>query len=219
MVAEMQGRDLLRRKVALIILVALPLAFYLAMRGNDEFAPVAGGIGMAWSVAGAALFSVLSARRVDPRLVLSGFHPWILLLGRMLLLDALAAALVIVACALIVTTSRLVDPGFLVLGVALASLVGVPLGLAVATVMPRELEGMLVIIGVVGITMSLPTESSLAPFLPLYGPLKLLEAASGSDLNLFAALAHGLAYSTGLVILAVLVWTRRVRIRRVIQTP
>ena len=93
------------------------------------------------------------------------------------------------------------------------------MGLAVGTVMPRELEGMLVIIGVVGITMSLPTESSLAPFLPLYGPIKLLEAASGSDLNLFAALAHGLTYSTGLLILAVLVWTRRVRIRREIQTP
>ena len=83
-VAEMQGRDLVRRRLALVILVALPLAFYLSMIGNptDPFALVAGGIGMSWSVASAALFAVLAARRVDPRLVLAGYRPRDLLLGR-----------------------------------------------------------------------------------------------------------------------------------------
>ena len=42
-----------------------------------------------------------------------------------------------------------------------------------AALLPRELEGTLAIIGVVGIEMSLPTSAALAPFLPLYGPVRL----------------------------------------------
>lgn len=44
-VAEMQGRDLLRRRLALLILVALPLTFYLA-NAADPYAPVLAGVGM-----------------------------------------------------------------------------------------------------------------------------------------------------------------------------
>lgn len=198
------------------ILVALPLAFYLSMLGDPDtlFALVAGAIGMSWSVAGAALFAVLAARRVDPRLVLAGFHPGELLLGRLLLLQGLALALVAAFSALIVAVSRPANPGMLVLGVALAAMVDVPLGLAVAALLPRELEGTLAIIGVVGIEMSLPTGAMLAPFLPLYGPIRLLEVASGMDASVGTALLHGLGSALLLFAVAVLLWTRRVRVQR-----
>ena len=41
-----QGRDLLRRRLAMAILVALPLAFYLSMLGDPDtlFALVAGAV-------------------------------------------------------------------------------------------------------------------------------------------------------------------------------
>jgi hypothetical protein len=107
-VTEMQAHDLRRRRVAVGLLVALPLAFYFSLLGQpeDPFVFVAGGIGMAWSVAGAALFSMLAARRIDPRLVLSGYRPHELLLGRLLLLEAFALALLFAFTALIRTNER-----------------------------------------------------------------------------------------------------------------
>ncbi len=109
--------------------------------------------------------------------------------------------------------------GALVLGVALAALIGVPLGLAVATLLPRELEGTLAIIGVVGIEMSLPAGAAPAPFLPLYGPVRLLTIASGDDGAIAPALLHGLAYGIGLFAAAVLLWTRRVRLQHPPGSP
>ena len=70
--AEMHGRDLTRRHVALGLLVALPLAFYLAAGRSGDSAISAGGIGMAFAVSGATLFSILSSLEVDQRLVLGG---------------------------------------------------------------------------------------------------------------------------------------------------
>ena len=85
--AEMQGRQLLRRRLALAILVALPVALYLAMLSQSkENAIEFGALGMSWSVACAALFAVLAAREAEPRLVLIGFRPVELMLGRFLLL-------------------------------------------------------------------------------------------------------------------------------------
>ena len=66
--AEMHGRDLTMRHAALALLVALPLSFYLASIGNYHHAIVAGGVGMAFAISGATLFSVLSSGEVDQRL-------------------------------------------------------------------------------------------------------------------------------------------------------
>ena len=130
------------------------------------------------------------------------------------MLEGQAVVLVAAFSVLMVAISRPADAGALVLGVALAALIAVPLGLAVAALLPRELEGTLVVIGVVGIEMSLPTSAALAPFLPLYGPLDLLAIASGSDGALAPPLAHGLGVGAGLFLLAVVLWTRRVRLQR-----
>ena len=92
-VAELQGRQLLRRRLALAILVALPVALYLAMLSQSkENAIEFGALGMSWSVACAALFAVLAAREAEPRLVLIGFRPAELMLGRFLLLLGLPSS-------------------------------------------------------------------------------------------------------------------------------
>ncbi len=212
-VAEMQGRDLQRRRLALLILVALPLTFYLA-NAADPYSPVLAGVGMSWAVAGAALFAVLAARSVDPRLVQAGFRPGELLLGRLLLLAGVGIILAGLCAAIVTVISTPDRPAILLPGVVLAALIGVPLGLAVAALLPRELEGMLTIIGVVGIELSLPAGAALAPFLPLYGPIKILALASGDEGSPAPWLLHGVGYAGVLFALAVLVWTRRVRLRR-----
>ena len=165
-------------------------------------------------MAGAALFSVLASRGSDPRLVLAGFRPAELLLGRLLLLLALGLAILVGFAALIAAVTRPDDLGLLVLGLGLAALVGVPLGLAVAALLPRELEGTMTIIGVVGINMSLAPGSTLATFLPFNGAAELLYASAGLDYAALPAVVHGVAYALALLALAVAAWTRRVRVRR-----
>lgn len=213
-VAEAQARDLTRRRAAMALLILLPLAFYLSTPSEDEFALVAGGTGMAWAVAGGALFLALASRRIDSRLVLAGYRPLEVLAGRLLLLEALALALVVLFSALMVGMSAPPEPGALVLAVGLSGLVAVPLGLAVAAVFPRELEGALTLIAVVGIEMGLPVDSGLAPFLPLWGPLRLVEVARGAAEGVTLPTLHALASTTALLAISATLWWRRVRVTR-----
>ncbi len=54
--AEMTGRELARRGLALGLLTALPLAFYVASTHSGGNAVITGGIAMAFSIAGASIF-------------------------------------------------------------------------------------------------------------------------------------------------------------------
>jgi hypothetical protein len=106
------------------------------------------------------------------------------------------------------------EPGALVLAVALSGPVAVPLGLAVASVFPRELEGALTLIAVVGIEMGLPVDSGPAPFLPLWGPLKLVVVARGADEGLTLPVLHALTSAVALLAISATLWMRRVRVTR-----
>src|SRR5581483_7248716 len=212
-IAEMQGRDLLRRRGALAMLAAMPIAFYFALLGKGVAAITTGGVGMAFSVSGAALFSMLAARRIEPRLVLAGYRPLGLLLGRLLLLETLGIAIVAVTSGLIWLVSEPPRPDLVFAGIALTVWVAVPLGLAIATVIARELEGVLAAIAVVGVQLSLPLDSTAAPFLPLYGPLRVLSRVGGAPGGLVGGLAGGLAYGFVLCVVSVVSWRLRLRTR------
>lgn len=214
-VALMQFRDLRRRPVALALLMALPLAFYFSEEAaDDEFVSplAAGGTGVAWAVAAAALFVVIGSRRADPRLVLSGFRPGELMLGRLLMLEVVGLALAAAFGVVIWSVSQPPDPGALMLGVLAAALVAVTIGLTVAAVLPRELEGTLVLIGVVGIQLSLPSTIVVSQFLPLWGPTQLMAIANGTDSSMVWPLLHAALYAVALLVVAVLAWERRVKI-------
>lgn len=213
-VTEAQLRDLLRRRMTLAILVLLPLAFYLSVGTETDFALVAGATGMGWSIAGAALFLALASRRTDQRLVLVGYRAVELVLGRLLLLDGLALALVVAFAALMVAVSHPPRPDALALALALTGLVAVPIGMAIASFFERELEASLILIGIIGIEMSLPAGSVLAPALPLYGPLELTHVALGDSTGVGLPVAHALASTLALLVLAVLLWRRRTRVIR-----
>jgi hypothetical protein len=214
-IAEMQGRDLLRRRGALLMLAAMPLAFYFALLGKGGYAITTGGVGMAFSVSGAALFSMLAAKRIEPRLVLAGYRPLDLLLGRLLLLETLGLVIVLLTTALMTLVSQPPHPEFVLAGIALTVWVAVPLGLAIATLIARELEGVLAAIAVVGVQLSLPIDSPAAPFLPLYGPLQILAHGGGIHASLLAGAGSGLGYGVALLGVATLAWRFRLRIRPV----
>lgn len=212
--AEMHGRDLLRRHAALGLLVALPLSFYLASAGDDKRAPITGGIGMAFAISGAALFSIMSARAVDQRLVLAGYRPVELLLGRVAFLGPLGLAIASLFAVLMARFSHPARIWVVALGLAAVALQAVPFGLAVGAGVPRELEGTLVVIGTIGIQLASSSRTTLAKLLPFYGPRRLIEAGLDPNGALFWPLVQTAMYGLALLVLARVLISRKVFVRK-----
>jgi hypothetical protein len=199
--AEMTGRELARRPVALGLLTLLPLAFYAASAHHSDHAAEIGGVAMAFSIAGASIFSGLTARPVDQRLVLAGYRPHQLLFGRFVLLELFGLAVAAVFSAVMVIGTGPAEPWALVAGVVLVAVTSVPFGLAVGALAANELEGVLVLIGVVGIQLTLDSTQTIAKLLPFWGPQRLIEHSTDPTVSAAAAIPVGLAY--GLALLAV----------------
>jgi hypothetical protein len=216
--AEMHGRDLTMRHTALGLLVALPLSFYLASMGSGAESIIAGGVGMAFSISGATLFSVLSSSDVDQRLVLGGYRPHELLLGRLLFLGPMGLATGTGFALLMSVVSHPTRPGLTFLGVAAVALESIPFGLAVGAAVPRELEGTLVLIGVVGMQLAVEPSSAVARFLPFYGPRQLIAASLATNGRIAGPLVLTFAYGIGLLILARIFVARRVAVTRHART-
>jgi hypothetical protein len=210
--AEMHGRDLTRRHVALGLLIALPLSFYLASGRSGFEALTAGGVGMAFAVSGATMFSVLSSIDVDQRLVLGGYRPIELLLGRLLFLGPLGLAIAAGFSALMIVLSDPERPWLVAASVALVALQSVPFGLAVGAIVPRELEGTLVLIGVVGMQLAVGLSSPVSKVLPFYGPRQLLAAGAGSSGSLMWPLVETILYGLALLLVARVFIARRVAV-------
>jgi len=217
-IATAQGRDLLRRRLALVMLASLPALFYLSVasqhisKGQNPWNLNIAVIGVAWAVGGGAFFLALSARRVDKRLRLAGYRPSELVLGRLLFLQAFAF-IIAAGYSLLFTASSSAATGPLILAVAITALIGVPLGLALAALLPRELEGTLALIAVIGVQTSLPPNLAIAPALPFYGPIKLIQTSWTSHGAILPYLLHGLLAAALLLALAMVLWSRGSAVR------
>jgi hypothetical protein len=215
--AEMFGRDLARRWLALVLLVALPVVFYLTSRASEGgHAFTAGGLGLSWAIAGASLFAALGARSVDQRLVFDGYHPVELLSARLLLLDSLGVLLSALFAGLLLVDSGAPDVASLVLALVFVALVAVPLGLVLAVLVPHELEATLVLIGLIGIEMILPSASPTVAALPLGGPQELLDRAAGKPhpVAIATALGRSALWIVALTVIGAWIWRWRTRVHR-----
>ena len=207
-IAKLTGVELSRRRVALGLLTALPLAFYGSSVSRGSGAVLTGGVAMAFSVAGASIFVALTARPVDARLILAGYRPSELLLGRLLLLELFGIAVTGIFSVVMVFGSSPEHPWALASGVALVALTSVPFGLAVGALSPHELEGVLVLIGVVGVQLTLYSTDLMAKLLPFWGGQRLLDHAV-NPVATGAAAPVGILYAAALFALATYVMTRR----------
>jgi hypothetical protein len=90
------------------------------------------------------------------------------------------------------------------------AIVSVPLGLAIGALVPRELDGTLVLIVVVGVGMSVPPDTAVARALPTWGPLEVLQVSAGwSAEPTWVGIVHALGAAMVLLIVAALAWRRR----------
>lgn len=215
LLARLQGRELLRRRLALGLLIGMPLTFYLTSfgatgDGAELWAAVSGAIGMGFAICGAAFFSMLAGRGVDPRLVLAGWRPRQLIAGRVLLLAGVAAVIGAVFFVLMQLLWGPAFPGALAAAIATAALVSLTAGLAIAALLPREMEGILFVILFIGIQMSIPPTTAAGPYIPLYGPQELLVRATTGG-SLMGPTLHACAWAAGLLLVAVIAWQHRLR--------
>jgi hypothetical protein len=168
-VAEMALREISRRRGVLAILALLPLAFYLSRRGDHLGQSIRFVcLGLGWTLSTAALFAGSAARAVEPRLRLSGYRPRHLWLGRLGALWTLGAALSLPYFALVRLDQHDVRYGAVGLIMALTVAVAAPFGLLLAALLPRELEGTLVLLCVVGLQMMLNPDGTAARLLPFW---------------------------------------------------
>ncbi|AIJ22065.1 hypothetical protein [Amycolatopsis methanolica] len=168
-VAEMALREMLRRRSVLVILAALPLAFYLSRRGDHLGQSVRFVcLGLGWALSTAALFAGSAAREIEPRLRLSGYRSHHLYVGRLAAPWAVGVALAVPYFLLILVDQDSVRHGPVALMMAIMVAVSAPFGLALSATLPRELEGTLVLLVVVGLQMMTDPGSTVARVLPFW---------------------------------------------------
>ena len=211
-VAEMQTRDLVRRRTAVLLIAALPMTWYLAeLAAGVSYAVGTGVLGMAWSTATAPLFAVLGARHVDQRLVLAGYRPRDIVVGRLVALFGIAILLALLFGVVMVIGSRPERTGDVFLALLLTAVVSTPIGWLTAAVVPRELEGTLLLICLVGLQISIPV--GVAEWLvPYWAPLRLTDyerSPIGPTWPTIQALTWGILIG----VVAIALWRRRVRVR------
>lgn len=138
------------------------------------------------------LFQVISARSGDERAAIAGFPRWVMLLTRLVTMLVVALVGASVAFAVFTYQVAVTAPG-LALGVlVLAALVYGLLGVIVGTLLPRELEGSIVLVFLADMDNALssglfPIEASaslpvvgevgVTDFVPLFHPHELFTAA------------------------------------------
>lgn len=175
LVARATLAELGRRRVALALTLLLPCLFFVVRLDTHWTALRLLAMGLGWAVATLALFTHVSTRSLDRRLVVAGAPPAALHLGRQLAVLALGLVLAAVYLALVAATIREDLHRFLpvvwLLGITV--LVAVPLGALVAALVPRDLEGALLLIAIMAVQVLVDPAASWTRVLPLWSTREL----------------------------------------------
>ncbi|MEU7902155.1 hypothetical protein [Actinoplanes sp. NPDC049118] len=215
-VAEMALREISRRRGVLILLALLPLAFYYSRRGEAYWQSVRFvSLGIGWTLSTAALFAGSAARAIEPRLRIAGYATHQLYLGRLGALWTVGLTLALPYFLLIRFDLDTVRYDAIALILLLTVAVAPPLGLAVAALLPRELEGMLVLLTIVAMQMMLDPDKTAAQALPFWFTREIgtyaVESGAGAD-HVGRGLVH--AAATLAVFLGVVALATTLRLRR-----
>ncbi|WP_445525398.1 hypothetical protein [Streptomyces cyslabdanicus] len=212
--AEMTLRELLRRRGVLGLLLLVPLVFYLGRHDETGQAVRFASLGVGFAVSAAALFSTVGGREIEPLLVLAGFRPYQLFLGRVLALVTAGLCVSALYGAVILVDQDVQNPRALAAELVLTTVVAVPLGLLLGLIVPRDMEGALLLISVIGAQMVMDPAKDSARILPFWSTREIITyAVDGAEHGSFH---HGVAHAVGVVTVLALVscGAMAVRLRR-----
>lgn len=215
-IAEMTLRDLARRRTVLALLFALPLVFYLGRRGDFTGQAIRFlllGVGFAVTTGG--LFATAAARSLEPRLRLCGYRVRELYLGRLaavLVLGLAIAAPYLVVILLDHQVERVAAVGLALVGTVVVS---APLGMLLGSVIPRDMEGVLLLIAVMSLTWLIDPAKPEARALPWWSTREVATyAVDLADAGyLQRGLVHAAAYASLLLTATTVIAWRRLRRR------
>ena len=203
--AEMSLRAVLRRKLTLGILIAMPVAFYFATHDTIGRAVRSLVFGLSWATSTVAFFAAVSATDLEPRLRLAGWSRKRLLLGRILGLSALGAALTL-TFGLLVAADQ--NPRSLIgvfLDFAVTAAVAIGVGTTVGALLHQEMEGTLILFFLAGLQAVVNPADSVSRVLPFWSSRELgTWAIDGPD---FGSLTGGLVHAAIILVLCVVVTT------------
>ena len=211
-VARAGIRELLRRRVAMGLLVALPAAFYLTNVGSSSASLFAAGLGVAWAAGAGALFTTQGAAVIEQRLRLTGFSRIELALGRSAVVVTIAITVSVVTIPMVWVISQPPKPVGLVMGVVTMTAVAGSLGMLLGVVTSRDLESTIALIGVIGIDVSLANDDRFGYVLPLRGPIELMRYSSGSRVHDLGAIVPAVVWTVALVVMVTVAYHRRWRL-------
>ena len=210
LVARITVVELLRRRGALALTCLLPLAFFAVRVDTHWTALRLLSMGLGWAVATLALFTHVSSRGIDRRLAVAGAPPLALLAGRLLAVLAMGWAL---ACAYsIVAIATIGDslerPTAVVPLLLLGATVAAPLGALTAALVPRDLEGALLLIGIMAVQLLVDPQEWSARELASLAVGPVADASSA----LAGGLGHAAVYTAALVVVSGALGWRRLRV-------
>ena len=166
-ICRAHAQELYRRRVAILLLLGLPLAFY-ALAANDGLAISFATVGFGWSIAIMSLFSTQSLRAITPRLALLGFRPVEIVTGRVLSVACYGAVIGTLLFLFLQADDVVRSPSHLALSLCFAVVGSCAAGLAVGAISDRQTETMLFLIGLVSLTLVAPSDSTIAEMLPMF---------------------------------------------------
>jgi hypothetical protein len=216
-VAEMTLRELLRRRRVLMLLLLLPLCFYLIRRGDHVGQSVRSlFLGVGWAVSTAALFATSAGRTVEPRLRLAGYRSHELYVGRLAGLWTMGTLLALPFLGLVAVDAPNVRLAAVSLALAFCVAVAAPFGLLIGVLLPRELEGTLLLLTAVALQMTIDPADTAAKLTPFWSSREIgTYAVDLTDTGyLTRGTVHGIVATVVLVALVATVVSVRHRRRR-----
>ncbi|MEU4420693.1 hypothetical protein AB0F81_08710 [Actinoplanes sp. NPDC024001] len=215
-VAGLSAREMSRRWTALLLLISLPLWFYLVRRDLAGQSTRMLTLGIGWAVSTLTLFVVNAARGVDPRLRLSGASVADIIGGRLIAMSGAGAALALGYWALAGLDQDILHPWAAGLMMLVTALVAAPFGSLVGALLPRELEGALALLSVCAVQMLADPAGLVAKFMPFWSAREIGTYAidGGSADMVWRGLGHAAVVWLLCAGVTLAVFARRLRVAR-----
>ena len=136
-VAGLSAREMSRRWTALLLLISLPLWFYLVRRDLAGQSTRMLALGIGWAVSTLTLFVVNAARGVDPRLRLSGASVAGIIGGRLIAMTGFGVLLASGYLVLVAVDQDIDRFWAIAVTMLITAVIAAPFGSLVGDLLPR----------------------------------------------------------------------------------